>query len=191
MIAIDNTLVSEDILEKKFVCDLNACKGQCCVSGQSGAPLEESELQIMEKIIDKVKPYMRADGLAVVEQQGVFVVDTDGDYVTPCVDDDKHCAFVYFDTNKIAKCAIEKAYYAGKIKFKKPISCHLYPIRVEKTKYYTTLNYNKWSICEPACKCGDALDVSVYRFLKEPLIRKFGKRWFNKLEKFAQLKLAS
>jgi len=191
MIAIENTLVSEDILDKKFVCDLNACKGQCCVSGESGAPLEESELHTMEKILDKIKPYMSSEGIAEVERQGVFVVDLDGDYVTPLVGGDKHCAFVCFDASNIAKCAIEKAYYEGKIKFKKPISCHLYPIRVEKTKYYTNLNYSKWDICSSACKCGDALDVPIYRFLKDPLIRKFGKRWFNKLEKFAQLKFAS
>jgi len=191
MIAIENTLVSEDILDKKFVCDLNACKGQCCVSGESGAPLEESELHRMEKILDKIKPYMSSEGIAEVERQGVFVVDLDGDYVTPLVGGDKHCAFVCFDASNIAKCAIEKAYYEGKIKFKKPISCHLYPIRVEKTKYYTNLNYSKWDICSSACKCGDALDVPIYRFLKDPLIRKFGKRWFNKLEKFAQLKFAS
>ncbi len=191
MIAIENTLVSEDILDKKFVCDLNACKGQCCVLGESGAPLEESELHTMEKILDKIKPYMSSEGIAEVERQGVFVVDLDGDYVTPLVGGEKHCAFVCFDASNIAKCAIEKAYYEGKIKFKKPISCHLYPIRVEKTKYYTNLNYSKWDICSSACKCGDALDVPIYRFLKDPLIRKFGKRWFNKLEKFAQLKFAS
>lgn len=134
---------------------------------------------------------MSSEGIAEVERQGVFVVDLDGDYVTPLVGGDKHCAFVCFDASNIAKCAIEKAYYEGKIKFKKPISCHLYPIRVEKTKYYTNLNYSKWDICSSACKCGDALDVPIYRFLKDPLIRKFGKRWFNKLEKFAQLKFAS
>ena len=191
MIAIENKLVSEDILDKKFVCDLNACKGQCCVLGESGSPLEESELHTMEKILDKIKPYMSSEGIAEVERQGVFVVDLDGDYVTPLVGGEKHCAFVCFDASNIAKCAIEKAYYEGKIKFKKPISCHLYPIRVEKTKYYTNLNYSKWDICSSACKCGDALDVPIYRFLKDPLIRKFGKRWFNKLEKFAQLKFAS
>jgi hypothetical protein len=191
MIAIDNTLISEEILEKKFVCDLHACKGECCVAGVSGAPLEESELAVMEKIYEKVKPYMNEEGIAEVEKQGVFVVDVDGDYVTPLVGGDKHCAFVYFDEHKIAKCAIEKAYYNKDIKFKKPISCHLYPIRIDETPFYTNLNFHHWDVCKPACTCGTKLDVPTYKFLKEPLIRKFGKRWYNKLEKAATLKLST
>ena len=116
MLAIDNTLVSDDLLDKKFVCDLNACKGECCVAGDSGAPLEKEEAEILEKILDKVKPYMNAEGIAEVEKQGVALIDSDGDLVTPLVDGVKHCAFVVFE-NKIAKCSIEKAYYDGKVKF--------------------------------------------------------------------------
>ena len=181
MIAIDNTIVSEHLLEKKFVCDLNACKGECCVAGDSGAPLEFEEIAIMEEIVDKVKPYLPKDGVKAIEKQGVCVIDSDGDYTTPLVKG-KHCAFTIFDTAGIAKCGIEQAYYDGKIKWKKPISCHLYPVRISKFKDYEAVNYSKWDICEPACACGAKLDVPVYKFLKEPLIRKYGKDWYKQLE---------
>lgn len=189
MIAIDNTLVSEDLLDKKFVCDLNACKGECCVAGDSGAPLDEDELPILDKILDQVKPYMLKKGIKAVEKHGPYVVDSDGDYTTTLVSEKAECAFVYFDETKTAKCAIEKAYYEGKIDWKKPISCHLYPVRITKHKNYDAVNYNRWSICKPACECGKKLDVPVYKFLKEPLIRKYGKNWFKQLEKSAELHL--
>jgi hypothetical protein len=189
MISIDNTLISEDILDKKFVCDLNACKGACCVAGDSGAPLEKEELPVLDAILDKVKPYMVKKGVKAVEKHGAYVIDSDGDYTTTLVSDKAECAFVYFDETKTAKCAIEKAYYEGKIDWKKPISCHLYPIRISNLKGYEAVNYNKWDVCKPACECGKKLDVPVYKFLKEPLIRKYGKDWFTKLEKIAQLYL--
>ena len=181
MIAIGQTLVSEDILEKKFVCDLNACKGACCVAGDSGAPLEKEEMDIMKKIWPKVKPYVPADGVEAIERQGTSVVDSDGDDTTPLMDG-KHCAFTFFEKYGTAKSSIEKAYLEGKIKFKKPISCHLYPIRVTKTKSGDALNYDRWDLCKPACKCGEKLDVPVYRFLKAPLERKYGKQWFAELQ---------
>jgi len=185
MIAIDNTLVSEDLLEKKFVCDLNACKGECCVAGDAGAPLDEEEIDILKKVYNKVKPYIPADGIKAIEKQGVYVIDDDNEYTTPLVKG-KHCAFVYFE-DQIAKCAIEKAYMEGKIDpiaigWKKPISCHLYPVRITKYKDYDAVNYHKWHICKPACECGAKLDVPVYKFLKDPLIRKYGKEWYKKLE---------
>lgn len=189
MIAIDNTLISEDLLDKKFVCDLNACKGACCVLGDSGAPLDKDELPILEKILDKVKPYMVKKGIKAIEKKGPYVIDSDGDYTTTLVSEGAECAFVYFDETQIAKCAIEKAYYEGKIDWKKPISCHLYPVRISKHKNYDAVNYSKWDICKPACDCGAKLDVPVYKFLKEPLIRKYGKEWFNQLEKSAALHL--
>lgn len=189
MIAIDKTLISEDLLEKKFVCDLNACKGACCVAGDSGAPLDEDELPILESILDKVKPFMVKKGVKAIEKHGAYVVDSDGDYTTTLVSDKAECAFVYFDENKIAKCAIEKAFYEGIIDWKKPISCHLYPVRITKHKSYDAVNYNKWDVCKPACECGKKLDVPVYKFLKEPLIRKYGKAWFKALEKSAELHL--
>ena len=180
MIAIDNTIVSEHLLEKKFGCDLNACKGECCVAGESGAPLEEEEIAILEDVWDEVKAYLPKDGVKAIEKQGVFVIDSDGDYTTPLVKG-KHCAFTIFDDG-IAKCGIEQAYYDKKITWKKPISCHLYPVRITKYKDYEAVNYHKWDICKPACECGAKLDVPVYKFLKEPLIRKFGKDWYKQLE---------
>lgn len=187
MIAIDNTLISEDLLEKKFVCDLNACKGACCVAGDSGAPLDKEELPILDAVLDKVKPYMVKKGLAAVKKHGTYVLDGDGDYTTTLVSEGAECAFVYFDEQNMAKCAIEKAYYDGVIDWKKPISCHLYPIRISKHKSYDAVNYSKWDICKPACACGEKLDVPVYKFLKEPLIRKYGKNWFKQLELSAKL----
>ncbi|OFY83723.1 MAG: hypothetical protein A3F72_21060 [Bacteroidetes bacterium RIFCSPLOWO2_12_FULL_35_15] len=186
MIAIDNTIVSEHLLEKKFVCDINACKGECCVAGDSGAPLEAEEISIMEDILDIVKPYIPKDGVKAIEKQGVFVIDDDGDYTTPLVKG-KHCAFTYFEDD-IAKCSIEKAYYDGKVKFKKPISCHLYPVRITKYKDYDAVNYHKWEVCKPACECGTKLDVPVYKFLREPLIRKYGEAWYKQLEMADKLK---
>jgi hypothetical protein len=182
MIAIKNTLVSDEILDKKFVCDLNVCKGECCVAGESGAPLEKDELPILLDILDKVKPYMNTKGIKAIEKNGPFVLDSDGDYTTTLVSKEAECAFVVFDENKIAKCAIEQAYIDGVINWKKPISCHLYPIRVTSYKNYDAVNYHQWQICKPACECGSKLNVPVFKFLKEPLIRKFGEAWFNDLE---------
>ena len=181
MIELDGTLISDEIFEKKFVCDLNACKGACCIEGESGAPLDEDELDILESIQDKIKPFMREEGIEAVEEQGAFVLDWDGEYTTPLVDG-KECAYVQFDEQGIAKCAIEAAYRAGEILWKKPISCHLYPIRISKLKDYDALNYHHWPICAPACDCGSKLDVRVFRFLKEPLIRKYGEQWYSELE---------
>lgn len=189
MIAIENTLISEDVLEKKFVCDLNACKGACCVAGDSGAPLDKEELAIIDGILDKVKPYMVKKGIKAIDKHGAYVIDGDGDYTTTLVSEGAECAFVFFDENKIAKCAIEQAYIEKKIDWQKPISCHLYPIRISKFKTYDAVNYNKWSVCAPACACGEKLDVPVYKFLKTPLIRKYGKDWYKQLEKSAALYL--
>jgi hypothetical protein len=189
MIAIDKTLISEDLLEKKFVCDLNACKGACCVAGDSGAPLDKDELTLIDSVLERVKPYMVKKGLAAIKKHGAYVIDGDGDYTTTLVSDGAECAFVFFDEANIAKCAIEKAHSEGLIDWKKPMSCHLYPVRITKHKNYDAVNYSKWDVCKPACKCGEKLDVPVYKFLKEPLIRKYGKEWFKQLEQSAQLYL--
>lgn len=186
MIAIDNTIVSEYLIEKKFVCDIAVCKGECCVAGDSGAPLDEEEIAVLENILDEVKPYIPPDGIEAIKQQGVFVLDEDGDYTTPLVEG-KHCAFVYFDNN-VAKCAIEKAFYEGKINWKKPISCHLYPVRITKYKNYDAVNYHQWDVCKPARQCGSKLNVPLFRFLKEPLVRKYGENWYKKLELAYQIK---
>ncbi len=187
MISIGNTLISEDLLEKKFVCDLNACKGECCVAGDSGAPLDEDELEILESVVEKVKPYMTKKGIKAVEKKGPWVKDSDGDYTTTLVSEGAECAFVFFDEKKIAKCAIESAFYDGKVKWKKPISCYLYPVRITKHKNYDAVNYHKWEVCKPACECGAKLNVPVFQFLKEPLITKYGKEWFNELLKAYKL----
>lgn len=186
MIAIGNTLVSEDLLEKKFVCNLEACKGACCVEGDSGAPLGEQEMKILDDIYEKVKPYIPADGIKAIEKQGRHIIDSDGEHVTPLVEG-RQCAYTYFENGK-ALCAIEKAYSEGKINFRKPVSCHLYPVRIEKTKVFDSVNYERWSICRPACKLGEQLKVPVYRFVKDALIRKYGKAWYEELEQAAALK---
>ena len=180
MIAIGNTIVSKDLLDKKFVCDLSACKGACCVEGDSGAPLEEEEAAILDDIFDEVKPYMAGEGIKAIEEQGKFIIDKDGDQVTPLVEG-KHCAYVFFQ-NGTAKCAIEKAHSEKKTDFKKPLSCHLYPVRITKHKEYDAVNYHRWEICRPACSCGEKLDVKIYQFLKEPLIRKYGMEWYEELK---------
>lgn len=186
MIAIGNTLVSEEVIEKQFVCDLNACKGACCVKGDYGAPLEKDELEILDKIYTKVKPYMRKEGIEAVEEQGKYLLYERKEWVTPLVKG-KECAYVIFDKG-IALCAIEQAYNDGKVKWKKPISCHLYPIRLTKQRNgYEAVNYDRWSICSPACKLGKSLQVPVYRFLKDSLIRKYGKEWYKELELAADL----
>lgn len=180
LVEIQNKIVSTQIFERKFVCDLNACRGACCVQGDAGAPLTIEEASILEDDIDQIIPYMRPEGIAEVEKTGVFYIDQENEMATTLVNE-QECAFVYFDESGITKCAIEKAHKEGKTDFKKPISCHLYPIRVKNFNDFTALNYNEWDICEPACKCGSELNVPVFRFLKEPLIRAFGEEFFNEL----------
>jgi hypothetical protein len=182
MISIDDKLVSDLIFERKFVCDLSACKGACCVSGDAGAPLEEEEAKWLEKNLEKIKPYMSAEGIAAIQEQGTSVLDIDNELVTTLLPNRGACAYVYFDEHKTAKCAIEKAWLDGEVDFRKPISCHLYPIRVNHYKEFDAINYHEWEVCKPACKCGDKLDVKVYKFLKEPIIRKFGDSFFKQLE---------
>ena len=185
MVVIGETVVSGDVLEKRFVCDLNACKGACCVAGESGAPLEKDELSVLKNIYNKVKPYLTEDGRKAIAEYGTHVIDSDGDYVTPLVNGDLECAYTIFE-NGFAKCGIEKAWEEGKIDFRKPVSCHLYPVRVDVTKNLVAVNYHKWDICKPACTLGKKLDVQVYKFLKVPLIRKFGKAWYKELEETAR-----
>ncbi|MES2798490.1 MAG: DUF3109 family protein [Bacteroidota bacterium] len=181
LVEIDDKVVSTRIFEEKFVCDLNACKGACCIHGDAGAPIDMEEIDLLEELLPAILPYMREEGKAAVATSGVFYVDQENDFATTLVNDSE-CAFVYFDEKGITKCAIEKAYLEGKSTFKKPISCHLYPIRVKKFPDFTALNYNEWDICAPACACGSELNVSVFRFLKEPLIRVFGEDFYHDLE---------
>jgi hypothetical protein len=182
MIVINDTYISDDIADKHFVCDLSKCKGACCVEGDLGAPLEESELKIIEDIYPIVQEYMSGEGKFTVEQNGMYLLDEDGDYSTTTING-AECVFAIYDNDKVLKCAIEQAYLDGKTTYKKPISCHLYPIRIKKfDSKYVTVNYDRWSICAPACELGKNLKVPVYKFLKEPLIREFGEDWYKQLE---------
>lgn len=181
MLEVQQTLVHEDILEENFVCHLDKCKGACCVEGDAGAPLEKSELKILDEIYEQVKPYMTQKGIETVEQNGTWVRDFEGDYTTPCIDGNKECAYVISEDG-VSKCAIEKAWAEGRVNWKKPISCHLYPIRITEYPEFDVLNYDRWHICKSACSFGKELKIPVYQFLKEPLIRKYGEDWFNELE---------
>lgn len=186
MIAIEHTLVSDDVLKEAFVCDLGKCKGECCIAGDAGAPLNEDELPILEEIFEKVKPFLRPEGIAAIEEQGKYVKDTDGDDVTPLINGGE-CAYTVFADDGTVLCGIEKAYLAGAISYKKPISCHLYPIRITGYDGFDAVNYHQWSICSDACKLGSQLKVPVFRFLKEPLIRKYGETYYEQMEEAAIL----
>ena len=181
LVEIGDKVVSSQIFEKKFICDLAACKGACCIEGDAGAPLTIEEVSILEDDLEAIKPYMREEGLKAIDEQGVFYMDQDNEPVTTLVNG-AECAFVFFDDQGITKCSIEQAHKEGKTDFKKPISCHLYPIRVKQFDDFKALNYDKWDICSPACACGDELNVPVYKFLKEPIIRAFGAPFFDELE---------
>ena len=185
MLAIGNTIVSEELIEKKFVCDLTRCKGACCVEGESGAPLEKEERQMLEEVYPVIKDTLTKEGRESIEEQGTWIKDADGDFVTPLVGGYRECAYTLFE-NGIAKCAIEKAFFAGKVNFRKPISCHLYPVRITKYKAYDAVNYEKWSVCKPACKLGESLKVPVYVFVKDALIRKYGVEWYGELQLTAE-----
>ncbi len=185
MIEIDNKVVSSEILEQRFCCNLPRCLGKCCVHGDSGAPLTPNEALTLEQILEKVKPYMTPQGIAIVQEQGVALTDSDGDLVTPLIDG-KECAFTVFE-NGIATCAIEKAWNNGIVDFRKPISCHLYPIRVKEYSTFTAINYHQWDVCAPALELGEQIDLPVYRFLKDAIIRAYGKEFYDQLEDAAKL----
>ncbi|SDS48104.1 Protein of unknown function [Polaribacter sp. KT25b] len=185
MFQLGKTIVSEDIIEKNFVCNLSACKGACCIDGDAGAPLEKEETKILEKIYPKVEPYLSEKSKAVIEKEGTWVTSEWGELETPLIDG-ADCAYVIFDKNKTALCAIEEAYNQGEIGWKKPVSCHLYPIRVKDYSEFSAVNYDKWDICDDACTLGKELQVPVYKFVKQALVRKFGQNWYDELEKVAE-----
>ncbi|MGB0175537.1 MAG: DUF3109 family protein [Owenweeksia sp.] len=185
MIAIQEALVSEDLLEKEFVCDLSKCKGACCVEGDAGAPLEEDEVRILANIYNDVKPFLREEGVKAIEEQGTAIQDPyDEEWVTPLVNG-AECAYVIFDEKGVTKCGIEKAWEQGAVQWRKPVSCHLYPIRITRYPSYDAVNYHKWQICSPACDLGKELKVPVYKFVKDALIRKYGPEWYGELEEVA------
>jgi len=187
MFQLDKTIVSEEILEKEFVCNLNACKGACCVDGDAGAPLEKEELVILEEILPVLKSYLRKEGLQAIEAQGLYTTNEQGEHETTLVNG-ADCAYVIYDEKNIAMCGIEEAYNQGEIAFKKPVSCHLYPVRIKQYSEFAAVNYDKWEICDDACSLGQELGVPVYKFVKQALIRKFGKEWYSELEKVAEQK---
>lgn len=181
ILEIGDKLVSKDIFDEEFVCNLGACKGACCVQGDDGAPLTLDEVNLLEENIDDIKPYMTPEGLKQVEAKGIFYMDRENEPVTALVNG-AECAFVYRDEVGITKCSVETSFKEGKIPFNKPISCHLYPIRSRKFEKFEALNYDRWPICKDACTLGKELQVPVYRFLKEPLIRKYGVQFYKDLE---------
>lgn len=184
MFQIGKTLISEEIIENDFVCNLSKCKGECCISGDAGAPLEATEVAQIEALYPKIAPYLREEGIAAIKKQGTTITSPQGELETPLVEGEE-CAYVIFDENNTALCGIEAAYNNGDIDFKKPISCHLYPIRAKNYSEFTAVNYHRWGVCSDACSLGKELKVPIYKFVKEALIRKFGKNWYEALEKTA------
>lgn len=180
MIIVENAVISDDVKENFFVCNLEKCKGACCVEGDMGAPLEVDELKTLEDIYEDVKPYLTKEGQAVIEKEGKYVKDVDGDYCTPTIGG-KECAYAIRDKKGILKCGIEQAHKEGKTDFKKPVSCHLYPLRITPYDHYDAINYHRWHICNPACSLGRELHVPLYRFLKDALVRKYGEEWYEEL----------
>ena len=185
MIQIDDKLISEDLFSEEFMCNLAKCKGICCVEGDAGAPLDENETKILDEIYPKIKPYLRPEGIQAIEEQGTYTLDFEGDLVTPLVNN-AECAYVIFDEKGYTKCAIEKAYEDGVIDWQKPISCHLYPIRITEYSNFSAINYHEWDICSDACTLGKELGIKVYQFLKKPLIRKYGEEFYQTLSETAE-----
>lgn len=182
MIQIGSTLVSDDLLTEAFVCDLNACKGACCVEGEYGAPLTQDEADELAHLKDQIAPYLSDEGKATIAEQGAWITGEDGELETPLMPTG-HCAYVIEDADKKLKCGLETVHQEGVLSFKKPLSCHLYPVRVQQYSSFEAVNYHRWDICGAACALGSSLKVKVYVFVKEALVRKFGEEWYAALEK--------
>lgn len=183
---MEDILVSDEVFDEHFVCDLLKCKGGCCVDGDAGAPITREEANIIEDLYPIIKPDLSQRAIEEIEENGAYTFDDEFDIVTPTLDGGI-CVYGYHDEMGIVKCAIEKAFSEGKTDFKKPISCHLFPIRVVENDKFHALNYEpRPSLCKPACKLGKSLKVPVYQFLKEPLIRKYGEDFYEDLEHTAQ-----
>ena len=186
MIQIQQTLISDDIFEEEFICDLCRCKGQCCIDGESGAPITKEEYTEINEILPEIWDDLSPKAHELINEQGIAYTDYDGELVTSIIKGEE-CVFTFFDENGVCKCAIDNAYREGRISVQKPISCHLYPISSKEYEELTAVNYNRWSICEPAVDLGRKNGVPLYRFLKEPLIRKFGEDWYNEVCEAADL----
>ena len=185
MIQINNTSVSKTIIKQPFACDLSLCKGVCCVYGDSGAPLKNSEADILEHTYPLIKPYLSPVSITEINEQGIWVIDSDGDKVTPLIQGEE-CAYSYKDSAGINKCAIETAYFEGIINFRKPVSCHLYPIRIKEKSNFLYVEYHKWKYCKPALDLGNQKNIPLYVFAKDALLRYFGKEWYARLESLAK-----
>lgn len=183
MIMIEDVLVSDEVLEEQFVCDLSSCKGICCVKGDLGAPLSEEEKTLLPKIYPKVEKYLTPEGRELISKEGYYSTDKNGKSATPLIGNAGACAYYFVDKSGIVKCGIEQAQIDGHIEFQKPISCHLYPIRLSSDSYLTLVNYDRWDICKAACTLGSKLKVPVYAFLKDALTRRFGKEFYDTLLK--------
>ena len=185
MIEIGRTILSRDVFEKHFLCDVFRCKGACCIEGDSGAPLTDEESVLIEQEYPNFEEYLPLKHKKEIEKQGFTVIDNDGDLVTPLVNE-RQCAYSFYNERGILKCAIEKAHFEGKFEFRKPISCHLFPIRITEYKRFDAVNYQELDICKPGRECGKSQKLALYKFLKEPLIKKYGANWFKEVELAAE-----
>ena len=181
MIEIGRTILSRDVFEKHFLCDLLKCKGACCIEGDSGAPVIEEEAKQIEKYYRHYEKYLPENHRKEIKEQGFSTIDEDGDLVTPLVNN-RQCAYSFYDEKGVLKCSMEKAWFEGKTGFRKPISCHLFPIRIKEYKRFDAVNYEQLKICKPGRKCGKSNRLPLYKFLKEPLIRKYGNEWYKEVE---------
>lgn len=188
MLQIQDTLVSLDIVERFFICDLGKCLGECCIEGDAGAPITREEYDKIKEILPEIWDDLMPQAKKVIEEQGVGYIDEEGDLVTQIVDG-RNCVFTCYGEGGMCQCAIEKAYRAGRIDFYKPISCHLYPLRLQELSRYTAVNFHRWKICKAAEVLGRAKGVRLYQFLKEPLTRRFGEAWYAELEQACKLYL--
>jgi hypothetical protein len=186
MIQIQQTLLSDDLFEEHFICDLCKCRGECCVEGESGAPLTKEEWQDIKEILPEIWNDLSQKAQEVIDERGIAYIDSDGELVTSLVDG-KECVFTRFDSEGICKCAIDGAHREGRISVEKPVSCHLYPVRLTEYRDFTAVNYHRWAVCRPAIKLGKKEGVPLYRFLREPLIRRFGKEWYDEVCEAARL----
>ncbi len=185
MFQLGKTLVSEALFEQAFTCDLTACKGACCVEGEAGAPVEENEIHDLQAHWTELKPYLTKEGIDAIEAQGVATQNAFGEWETPLIDG-KACAYIAYDEKGIAQCGIEQANRDKATALQKPISCHLYPIRVKQYSAFVAVNYHEWAICSPGCELGAALKQPLYQFVQQALVRKFGQAWYDALHEAAQ-----
>ena len=184
LIAIGDIYVSSALLRERFACEVTACKGLCCVIGDTGAPLEAEEVSVLTREYELFAPYMTERGRNAIAQQGVALLDTDGEWITPLAEGEE-CAYAHFDRDGVCRCAIEYAFLEGKTTFRKPISCWLYPIRILPLTTGCALNYHQWHLCTGACARGQQENIPVYRFLKEPIVAKFGGEFYEQIEEVA------